>query len=64
MEDGGGTSTKADDIYGAYGCHHCHDVYDRRKKPIHEMSESLRREVFHKAMKESWRRLFDKGILS
>lgn len=68
LEDGKGTSQKADDIFGCYACANCHDILDRRKRvPIGSdefLSKEELRDQFHRAMKVSIRRLLDNGVIS
>lgn len=65
-EDGSGKGLKADDIFGCYGCASCHDILDGRKKmKAHHgpLDQQFIRDVFHRAMKESWRRLVIMQVL-
>ena len=59
-EDGKAMGTKADDIFGCFACHHCHDILDGRKKGPSSEYIGYR---FTRAMKESWRRLWLKGVI-
>lgn len=60
-EDGKGAGQKADDIFGAYMCSACHDAYDHRNNLFPNDEEM--RDNFHRAMKRTWRRMIDKGVL-
>lgn len=61
-EDGKGMGQKADDIYGCYACSDCHDVLDgRRQRTGHNLTDV--ESYFTRAMKKSWRRLIEKGVL-
>lgn len=62
LEDGKGKGQKADDIFGCYACQSCHDILDGRKKSDYTELELW--ESFHRAMKQSIRRLLDKGVIS
>lgn len=64
-EDGKGAGQKADDIFGCYACHHCHGVLDGQiKSPTWDLlSDDEKRDLFHRAMKRSIRKLLDKGII-
>jgi hypothetical protein len=57
-EDGKGMGIKADDCFIAYCCSGCHSALDQGLIPNDEA-----RDLFHRAMKLTWRRLLDKGIL-
>lgn len=54
-EDGKGMGQKADDVFVAFACSDCHARYDQRPEEL--------RDVFHRAMKKTWRRLLDRKIL-
>lgn len=54
QHDGKGMSIKADDIFVAFMCATCHEAYGKRV---------IEQEGFHEAMKLTWRRLFERGIL-
>lgn len=58
-EDGHGKSIKADDIFVAFGCFHCHQWLDEGKA-----SRDEKRDVFHRGMKKTWKRLIEKGVIS
>jgi hypothetical protein len=60
-EDGKGMSQKADDCFGCFACSNCHAVLDGHK--MHSYTSDDLRYYFHRAMKTTWRRLLDKGIL-
>lgn len=60
-EDGKGGAQKADDCFVAFTCHHCHGVLDGQIKSHYSRAEL--RDYFHMAMKRTWRRLLDKGVL-
>lgn len=62
-EDGSGGSQKSDDIFGCYGCFYCHDILDCRRYINGGIMTVDRRDIFHRAMKRTLRRLIDKGIL-
>ncbi len=62
LEDGKGAAQKADDIFGCYGCSHCHDLLDARQR-LQGLSREEILSEFHRAMKRSWRRLWDRGII-
>lgn len=57
-EDGHGKGIKADDIFVAFGCFHCHQWLDEGRAPNME-----KRDVFHRGMKRTWKRLVEKGII-
>lgn len=61
-EDGKGKGQKADDIYAAYGCSACHAFYDGGYVHRGWSTDSVRA-VFTRAMKRTWRRLIERGIL-
>lgn len=54
-EDGKGMGQKAHDIYSCYACSDCHRWLD-------ESGEDTR-DAFHRAMKRTWKRLIDKGVI-
>lgn len=58
-EDGHGKGIKSDDIFVAFGCYHCHTWLDQGKA-----SREEKRDVFHRGMKRTWKRLFEKGVIS
>jgi hypothetical protein len=69
-EDGKGKGVKSHDIYGFYGCSHCHAYYDGRDVPEKAPgyypgvnSKQEREYWFYRAMKRSWLRLIEKGII-
>ncbi len=61
-EDGKGMRQKADDIFGFFGCSACHDAYDGRGMFSKMWKDECGRDVFHSAMKKTWRILFDLGV--
>ena len=63
-EDGSGTAQKSDDIFGAYGCAHCHDLLDCRKYVDGGIMTVDRRDIFHRAMKKTIRKLIERGIIA
>lgn len=58
QEDGKGTGIKADDIYIAFGCVDCHSW-------LHSSGPSRddKRDVFHRGMKRTWKRLIEKRVI-
>ena len=64
QSDGKGTGIKAEDIYGAYLCQYHHDCYDGRENTSGEYKNSFDRQwYFDQAMKKSWKKLINKGII-
>lgn len=61
-EDGKGMGQKADDIFGAYACSACHEWYDGGYVRQGFTSDFVA-DLFHRAMKRSWRRLIEKEVL-
>lgn len=55
-EDGKGKGLKADDCFVAFACSSCHRWLD-------EGTDPMRRDLFHRGMKRTWRRILDKGVL-
>ena len=60
LEDGKGMGLKADDIFAFYGCSNCHEWYDRETCA----SQSVRRDMFHRAMKRTQRRMVELGLIT
>lgn len=60
--DGKGTGIKSEDIYGAYLCTEHHNLYDSRPSAFALHHENKQRN-FHQAMKKSWKRLIEKGVI-
>ena len=61
LSDGKGMRQKADDFYVAFLCGHHHDFYDGR---IASKNSTInKQEYFNIAMKKTWRRLWDRGII-
>jgi hypothetical protein len=58
--DGKGGGIKAEDIYIAFLCHKCHSDYDQPRKWDSDLD---RNDWFNSAMKRTWKRLFEKGVL-
>ena len=52
--DGKGMGIKSEDIYIAFLCAVCHSNYDKKLEP---------QAFFDRAMKRTWKRLFEKGVL-
>ena len=61
-EDGKGAGQKADDIFGCYGCVHCHDILDGRV--LVGLMAVDKRDIFHRAMKRTIRKLLEAGVIS
>jgi hypothetical protein len=59
-EDDKGKGLKAHDIFGFYGCYACHDWFDNSTKHLKGEKYSY----FHRAMKRSWLRLIEKGVIT
>jgi hypothetical protein len=57
-EDGKGIGQKADDCFGAYACSACHTWLD-----AHKSSREYEIYMFTRALKRTWRRMLDKGVL-
>jgi len=55
QSDGKGVGKKADDCFGAFLCIYCHT--------IHHHSPGLGYFEFHEAMKRTWKRLLERGVL-
>lgn len=60
-QDGKGFGQKSSDIYIAFLCSNCHDIYDGRVKTMIPKEEL--QEMFHYAMKKTWARLIELGII-
>lgn len=58
LEDGKGRGIKAHDIYIAFGCGTCHNWLGMSHAPKDE-----KRDVFHRGMKKTWKRLIDRGLI-
>jgi ribosomal protein S27AE len=58
QEDGKGVGKKAHDLFVAFLCGKCHWWLDFSKAPKEE-----KREMFHRAMKRTWLRLWQRGII-
>lgn len=61
-EDGHGTGTKSHDIFGCYACSACHDELDGRAHKV-RFKPDEKYDIFQRAMKKSWLRLLQKGVL-
>lgn len=61
-EDGKGMSTKAHDLFGCYACSDCHAWLDGGYVRGGYTTDFVN-ETFHRAMKRSWLRLVQKGVL-
>lgn len=61
QEDGKGMGKKSDDLFVAFCCSGCHDWFDGRIRD--GSTEADRRDAFHRAMKRTWKRLIDRGII-
>ncbi|NOQ48723.1 MAG: DUF1364 family protein [Methanococcoides sp.] len=57
-EDGKGKGQKADDHCVVFACSGCHDWFHHA--PV---STSEKRDVWHRAMKRTWRRLLDMEVI-
>lgn len=65
QEDGKGMGRKSDDLFGAYMCRACHDEYDNRTVQRPDwMDLDEMRDRFHRAMKRTWSRLVESGVLT
>lgn len=62
QEDGKGMGLKADDIYVMFACSSCHMFYDGGYTEM-GWSPFTVQEMFHKALKRTWRRLIEEGVL-
>ena len=62
-EDGKGMGVKSGDLFGCYACRGCHDELDGRTHILSSMDRAARRDIFHRAMKRTQRKLLDKGII-
>ena len=63
IEDGHGISIKAHDCLGAFMCRTCHDEFDGRTTVLEGWTKDQHRDLFHRAMKRTWLRLLEKGVL-
>ena len=54
LEDGKGKGQKAHEYTACFGCGHCHDILDGRKQSGLDNAKEEIRDVFHRAMKETW----------
>ena len=61
ISDGKGTGTKSADCFVAFLCSACHDWYDGRNKG--HSSPNAKQDWFHTAMKRTWLRLLELGVL-
>lgn len=61
-EDGKGAGTKAHDIFTCYACSACHEWLDGGYVRDGYTSDFVAQE-FHKALKRTWLRLIQKGVL-
>lgn len=59
QEDGHGKGVKSDDTLAAFGCGRCNAWLDQGPAPREE-----KRDVFHRALKRTWRRLIEREIVS
>lgn len=59
QEDGKGTGHKAEDIFVAFGCLRCHIWLDEGRA-----SDDEKRDIFHRGMKRTWKRLIEKGVIA
>ncbi len=57
--DGKGTGIKSHDVFGFYGCDKCETWYSNISS-----NDQDRYWYFHRALKRSWLRLIEKGIIT
>ncbi len=62
LSDGKGMRFKAHDCFVAFLCSGCHDWYDGRTK-AGQLAPHSRQDMFHSAMKRTWLRLLELGVL-
>ncbi len=61
LSDGKGMRIKAHDCFVAFLCSGCHDWYDGRKTSSY--SADAKQDWFNTAMKRTWLRLLELGVL-
>mgnify|MGYP001590672987 CR=1 FL=1 len=60
--DGKGKGIKAEDIYIAFLCGKCHIAYGDPTK-LDALFQRFTQSDFDRAMKRTWKRLFEKGVI-
>lgn len=56
IDDGKGKGRKGSDLYAAFGCSACHTYYDNPANPD-------RLFYFHRALKRTWKRWIEMGLI-
>lgn len=57
-EDGKAMGRKADDLFHVRACAACHRWLDEGATPVEE-----KRDLFHRGLKRTWRRLWEEGVI-